>query len=226
MINSKKKIELILVKIKICFLFLTFVVTTVKITYAQKPTFEDGVIYLSKIIAKQKLPQDLSDLEQVDYLYSVAIKFYQDDISEALLALTFATLPFDKMGVTIPLLNQKIYLKLPAVKERLFKEKVKHSPGLVYFDSDSIGNQDKDKVAHFFGNAFLAYNISFFNLSKFMGLFVEHFEATFKISGAVDFKDIITNHLGELFGKSLRENPNLKPSQFFKVYSLFFFSYY
>ncbi|MBW2998073.1 hypothetical protein KY321_00915 [Candidatus Woesearchaeota archaeon] len=183
-------------------------------------------MYLSKIIANEKYSSEhYTDLEIVDSLYVEAIKFYEGDISEALLSLTFATLPFNKMPISLPILDVIIPLHLPSVQGELFITKRQHLPGMVYFDSKFKGGQDKDKVAHFFGNAFLTYNISIFNASKFLGLLVEMFESEFKVSHGIDFRDLQTNHLGELFGKSLKENKHIKPSNFFNVYSLFYFSY-
>lgn len=191
-----------------------------------KPTFEDGVIHLSKLIAEQQFSSsEIPDINQVDSLYKYAVNYYHGDISEALLALTFATLPFNRMPINLPLINIRIPLRLPSVDDNLFSIKRKNLPGIVYFDSPLLGGQDKDKVAHFYGNAFLAYNVSFFNASKFLGMIVEMFEATFKVSGGIDFRDLQTNHLGEFFGYSLRKSSNLKPSDFFNVYSLFYFSY-
>ncbi len=192
------------------------------------PSFEAGVIYLSKYIASNEfaeLSKTKSDPELVDTLYKRSLEFYKGDISEALLALTFGTLPFNKMPIKIPIINLRIPLRLPAVNEKLFRKKVQNSPGIVYFDSPVEGGQDKDKVAHFFGNAFLAYNISFIHASQVLGIWVELFESSFKVSGGVDFRDLETNGLGAAFGNSLRKNNNLYPSQFFKIYSLFFFSY-
>jgi hypothetical protein len=51
------------------------------------------------------------------------------------------------------------------------------------------------------------------------------FESIFKVSGGVDYRDLQTNQLGEFFGKSLNNDSNLLPSDFFKVYSLFYFFY-
>jgi len=191
----------------------------------KKPSFQDGVIYLSLFIADGNFIQEKQDdLEIVNEIFNHAVEFYQGDISEALLALTFATLPFNKMVINLPILNVNIPLNLPSVNEWLFLKKKKNIPGNIYFDSKLNGGQDKDKLPHFFGNAFLAYNISAINASKFLGLFVEMFESAFKVSG-VDYRDIQTNHLGEFFGYSLKENPKHLPSHFLKVYSLFYFSY-
>ncbi len=205
------------------FLIISFIFISGSI-YGQ--SLEDGIIYLSKIIAEEKYQSDIySDIEIVDSLYKEALVFYNNDVSEALLALTFATLPFNEMPVRIPILNIKLGLKLPSVRGEFFNKKRKMLPGIIYFDSRLSGSQDKDKVAHFFGNAFLSYSVTLLNASKFFGLFVEMFEDIFKVSGGIDFRDLQANYLGEFFGYSLRKDKTLYPSDFFNVYSLFYFSY-
>ena len=189
-------------------------------------SFEEGVIFLSETIASDNF-RNLScpDIDKIDSLFKIAINYYDNDISEALLALTFATLPFNKMSVKIPIINVRIPLKLPAVDDKLFYKKKNNLPGFVLFNSAEISGNDKDKVAHFFGNAFLAYNVTFINISKFMGFIVEMFESAFQVSNGVDKRDLEVNYLGEFFGTSLQKYPNLNPSHFFKLYSLFYFSY-
>lgn len=194
--------------------------------FQSNKTFQDGVIYISQFIVENNFSENnLNDYEMVDSIYTLAVDFYEGDISEALLALTFATLPFNRMVIKIPIFNLKVPLRLPSVSESIFKLKKNNLPGIIYFDSPKQNGQDKDKVAHFFGNAFLSYNVSLFNLSKFLGFFVELFEASFNVSAGIDFRDLQTNILGEYFGKSLHKNNSLMPSDFFNVYSLFFFSY-
>ncbi len=216
------------IKIILTFALIIFPFKSVLFGGNNMPSFEEGVIYLSEYIASDnfvELSNSNNDQALVDSLFKRSLRFYKGDISEALLALTFATLPFNKMPVTIPFFNIRISLRLPAVDEKLFKIKKNNLPGIVYFDSRTKGGQDKDKVAHFFGNAFLAYNIPFINASKILGILVELFESSFKVSGGVDFRDLQTNGLGEAFGNALRKNNKLLPSQFFKIYSLFYFSY-
>lgn len=204
----------------ICFLFFQFY------CYGRSQSFEDGVIFLSQIIADQKYPSNrYNDLEILDLLFEDAKEFYSGDISEALLALTFATLPFNKMPVTIPLVNVRLNLNLPAVNQKLFEIKRDNIPGQIFFDSPDNSSGDKDKISHFFGNAFLSYNISIMNLSQFLGFIVEMFESVFKVSGRIDYRDLAANNLGDLFGSSLRNNENLKVSDFLNVYSLLYFSY-
>lgn len=204
---------------------ITFVYSSIQ-GEEKKSTFEDGVNFLSAFIAYDSSFNQISaDLIKVDTLFRIAVKYYDNDISEALLALTFATLPFNKMSARIPLTNIRIPLYLPSVDEDIFIKKRNNLPGNVLFNSSKKYGLDKDKVAHFFGNAFLSYNVSFLNLSKFFGFIVEMFETAFQVSNGVDIRDLQVNYLGEYFGKSLKSNKKLKPSDFFKVYSLFYFSY-
>jgi len=220
--------QLIIMKVLIGILLFSYMLPMDIMSQRNTPSFEDGVNYISVYVASEvfiKLSKDNSDKYLVDHLYKYALTFYNDNISEALLALTFATLPFNKMPITIPIINVRIPLKLPAVNEELFQIKKKNLPGIIYFDSPKTGGQDKDKVAHFFGNAFIAYNISFLNASKILGILVELFESSFKVSGGVDFRDLQTNGLGELFGNLLIKNKKILPSEVFNIYSLFFFSY-
>ncbi|MCP5063338.1 MAG: hypothetical protein GY936_12860 [Ignavibacteriae bacterium] len=215
-------------KVLIGIVIVIFLLPNDKFSKNNSTSFQEGVIYLSQYIASDEfieLSEDYSDQYLVDHLYKYALAFYNGNISEALLALTFATLPFNKMPITIPIINVRIPLKLPAVNEKLFQIKRKNLPGIIYFDSPKTGGQDKDKVAHFFGNAFIAYNISFMNASKILGILVELFESSFKVSGGVDFRDLQTNGLGEYFGNSLINNDELLPSKVFNIYSLFYFSF-
>ncbi|MCW8848810.1 MAG: hypothetical protein OQJ81_02430 [Melioribacteraceae bacterium] len=215
-------------KISLKIFTLVFLTVLYSAVYGQEKgsSFEDGLIFLSTIIAYDSLFNQIpSDLDKVDTLYKIAVVYYDGNISEALLALTFATLPFNKMSAKIPFMNVRIPLYLPSVNEHIFKKKKNNLPGKVLFNSNYKYGLDKDKVAHFFGNAFLSYNVSFLNLSKFFGFIVEMFESAFQVSNGVDIRDLQVNYLGEYFGNSLRSNKNLKPSDFFKVYSLFYFSY-
>lgn len=212
---------------KLIFVLLTCIFLQIELSaqFANK-TFEDGVIFLSKTIASDNFKElDCSDLEKVDSLFIIAVNYYDNDISEALLALTFATLPFNKMSTKLPLINVRIPLHLPSVEEKLFYKKRDNLPGNVLFNSAIFGGNDKDKVAHFFGNAFLAYNVTVINISKFLGFIVEMFESAFEVSNGVDNRDLQVNYLGEFFGSSLQKNQKLVPSDFFKLHSLFFFSY-
>lgn len=186
--------------------------------------FYGGIFYLSEFISSKefeeiKLTSD--DYSAVDSIYYRAVNFFNGDISEALLCLTFACLPFKEIEIKF-LFNKKIIVPLPSPPLSLFPAKLKNLPAKIFFDSPVNEFGDKDKLSHFFGNAFLKYNSCFFNLSKFLGIFVEVVERDLFINGSFDYRDIITNHLGELFGELIKHNKNILPSHVLKIYQLLF----
>jgi len=207
--------------------FLTIILTFLIISnlFSQvfiKTDLEKSVNYLVDFVNSnqfKKLKETNSDLALVDTLYLRALKINYGNISETLLSLTFATLPFRKMPLRIPYLGITFDAKLPSGDPNLLKEKISNLPGKVFIDSPKTKFGDKDKVAHFFGNAYFAYSVSVFNISKFLSLFVELFEDTFKIQGAIDNRDLIANNLGYHFGHELKENSNLLPSVYFSIYN-------
>ena len=69
-------------------------------------------------------------------------------------------------------------------------------------------------------------NVSIFNLSEFLGIFVEYFEQGFFLQGGYDNRDLIANHLGELFAVMVRNDSNTKPSEALKVYQLLYLRIY
>ncbi len=187
-----------------------------------KPTFRNGVAYLSRFIASDyflKLKGTADDVALTDTLYLRSVKFYRNDYSEALLALTFACLPYNEMHIRIPLIGTPVTVHLPSVANPLFAAKNKNLPSKLFYDSPGNSFGDKDKLSHFFGNAFIEYNFPLFNLSNFMGIFVEKFEETFYVEGAMDKRDLYVNRLGAKFGKTLRDSVNLLPSRFLKKYA-------
>lgn len=186
--------------------------------------FYGGLFYISNHIASdefESLKKEKSDLAQVDLLFEKAIVFFDGDISEALLCLTFATLPYNHIELRF-LFGTRINIPLPSVPKKIFERKLKNLPEEIFFDSPKDEFGDKDKLAHFFGNAFLSSNFGWFNLSKFMGMFVEQVEEGLFVNGGYSNKDLITNHLGDLFGECIKNNRNLKPSDVLKIYQLLF----
>lgn len=187
--------------------------------------FYGGLFYLSNYIASDEFEvfkKEKSDLEQVDYIFAKAVEFFEEDISEALLCLTFSTLPYYHIELRF-LFGTRINIPLPSPPQKIFERRLKNLPKEFFFDSAKDDFGDKDKLAHFFGNAFLSYNFGWFNLSKFMGIFVEQVEEGLFVNGGYSNKDLITNHLGELFGTCIKNNRNLKPSDVLKIYQLLFF---
>ena len=159
------------------------------------------------------------ELAAIDSLYVFAESYFNGDKSEALLALTFALLPFDEMKLSLPF-NATLTLYLPSVGKKLFNERTESLPRAFLPDSPSNPNSDTDKLSHFFGNAFLGYELNLFNIAEFLGIFVESFEKTFKVNGAFDMRDMKINKLGFLFGKKLKEDKNFLPSDFIRLYAI------
>jgi hypothetical protein len=187
-------------------------------------SFYGGLFYLSELIASDEFStfkNGHDDLAQVDIIYKKAVDFYNGDISEALLALTFTYLPFDHIKVRF-LFGTQLNFTLPSPPKKVFDNKVRNLPKFLFFDSPKNNFGDKDKLAHFFGNAFLRYNFGFFNLSKFMGIFVETVEEGLFIEGGYSNRDLIVNHLGEFFAESIKKNNSILPSDILKVYQILF----
>ncbi|MBZ0183738.1 MAG: hypothetical protein K8F60_14860 [Melioribacteraceae bacterium] len=179
----------------------------------------NGFTDISLFIIKNDFVE-MNDLIVIDTIYSFALSYFNNDHSEALLALTFACLPFSKMPLRFPIFNIPIDLQLPTIQPDLFQKKVDKLPSHFLIDSPKSKFGDKDKISHFFGNAFIKYNFAFFNFASFMGAFVEIFEGAFKIDGAVDHRDLYINKFGELFGIALKENPKILPSRILSLSAL------
>jgi hypothetical protein len=176
----------------------------------------EGIAFVSDFIQSEEFAEirmNSSDIESIDSLYLRTLRFYENDFGETLLALTFGTLPYFEMPLSIPIINKTVKIPLPTPKNE-FSRRIKNLPS--HFLSTSPVNDfgDKDKLAHFFGNAFLAYSIPFINVSEFFSIFVEKFEETFKVEGAFDKRDIFVNSLGKKFGKELKVNSSVFPSEF------------
>lgn len=189
-------------------------------------SLDESVSYLSTYILSddfKSIRDTVDDIKAIDILYKEALSYHDGDISEALLAVSFSTLAFQKLPLKIPLIDIQLNFPLLHVDPKLFREKISLLPKQIFFNSPSTKFGDKDKIAHFFGSAYLANSVTIFNLSKFMGIFIELFESTFKVEGSLDYRDMMVNELGEFFGNALNENPNLLPSQALQYYNLFYF---
>jgi len=208
---------------------LYFVILTLVITssiFSQQSTLSKGVNYLSEFIASDyffELKGRNTDLNLVDSLYKRAIRFYQNDYEEALLALTFTTIPYRRVPLVIPLIKSRIYYPLISDNDSISNLKNKNLPNRLFYDTPEDNYGDKDKLAHFFGNAFIGYAENILNLADVFGYFVEAFEEDFKAQTSVDFRDVDVNWYGVLFGDMLETNKNILPSQIMTIRSLRYF---
>ncbi len=205
---------------------MTIILTT--LIFPQQSKLSKAVNYLSDFIASDhfvELKKTNSDLALVDSIYLRAIAFTKEDYSEALLALTFATVPYKEMPIVIPIIKEVIYYPLIAADDSTFNLKNKNLPRYLFYDSPKTNHGDVDKLAHFFGNAFIGYSQNIFDLSSLIGYFVESFEEIFKVQSKVDYRDLDVNWYGDQFGKLLKESEKVLPSQIMLIRSLKYFSF-
>lgn len=211
--------------VSLYFLILTLVAASS--TFPQQSALSKGVNYLSEFIASDyflALKKENTDLAMVDSIYKRAIHFYNDDYEEALLALTFATIPYRRVPIVIPLIKSRLYYPLISANDSISNLKNQNLPNQLFYDSPDNDYGDKDKLAHFFGNAFIGYAENILNLADVFGYFVEAFEEDFKAQSEVDFRDVDVNWYGVLFGDLLETNKKILPSQLMTIRSLRYFS--
>jgi hypothetical protein len=184
--------------------------------YPQQSKLSKSVNNISEFIASSEfgiIKNSSGELLAVDSLYSEALKLNQDDFSEVLLSLTFATVPYNEVPIQIPIIKSIITFPLISASDSIFNLKNENLPRYIYFDSPKNNYGDQDKLAHFFGSAFLTYSSNFFDLGNAIGYFVEVFEESFKVQSSIDERDLITNELGNMFGTLLKKNKKILPSQ-------------
>ena len=171
-------------------------------TFPQQSNLSKGVNYLSEFIASDyflELKNENPDLVLVDSIYKRAIQFYNDDYEEALLALTFTTIPYRRVPIVIPLIKSRLYYPLISANDSISNLKNQNLPRRLFYDTPESDYGDKDKLAHFFGNAFIGYAENILNLADVFGYFVEAFEEDFKAQTEVDFRDVDVNWYGVTF---------------------------
>ena len=99
--------------------------------FPQQSKLSKAVNYLSDFIASDyfiELKETNSDLALVDSIYIRAIAFTKEDYSEALLALTFTTVPYKEIPIIIPIIMEVIYYPLIAADDSTFNLKNKNLP--------------------------------------------------------------------------------------------------
>lgn len=195
---------------------------------AQQSKLSVTINYLSEFISSdyfRNLQKQENHLSLVDTLFHRAVKYRHNDYSEALLSLTLATVPYKEVPIVIPLLGIIIQYPLTSANDSVFIIKNKNLPAQLFFDTPQNKFGDKDKLAHFFGSAFLAYNSSIFDLGDLIGYFVEVFEEEFKVQSVIDNRDLMTNKLGYMFGTYLKRNKDVQPSNAFLLRTLFYTRY-
>ena len=196
--------------------------------FSQQSKLSKSVNFISEYIASRSfltLKKEIGDLKTVDSIFIKSCNHSNKDFSEALLALTFATVPYKEVPIQIPLLKVIVNYPLISASDSIFLLKNENLPRYIFCDSPADNYGDKDKLAHFFGSAYISYASNIFDLGDPIGYFVEVFEESFKVQSTIDERDLITNNLGNTFGKLLKRNKNILPSQIIILRTLSNFSY-
>src|SRR3989304_1776748 len=209
-------------------LFVIVFIVFTNSSFPQQSKLSKSVNNISEYIASSEfliLKEKVGELSTVDSIYSEALMLNESDHSEALLSLTFATVAYNEVPIQIPIFKSILTFPLISASDSIFKVKNENLPRYIFFDSPMNNYGDKDKLAHFFGSAFLSYSSNFFDLGNAIGYFVEVFEESFKVQSSIDERDLITNKLGNLFGTVLKQNKNILPSQIIILRTLSNFIY-
>ncbi len=199
-----------------------------KYSFAQQSKLSKSVNEISKYIASNnflEIREINGDLASVDSIYLKALEINNNDYSETLLSLMFATVPYHEVPIKLPLFNVIINYPLISADENIFNKKNENLPRYFFIDTPENDYGDLDKLAHFFGSAFLSYESNIFDLGELIGYFVEAFEEIFKVQSNIDYRDIDVNYYGRLFGKLLKKNKTILPSQILLFRSLNFFRF-
>jgi hypothetical protein len=196
---------------------------------AQQSHLSKAVNYLSDFIASdyfENLHRSNDDLALADTIFLRALHFENYNYSSTLFDLTFAVIPYNKVHIRIPLIGIDYVYHLTSAEEKIFKKKNENLPKRLFFDTPKDNYGDKDKLAHFFGSAYIVYSSNIFDLGDLIGYFVEVFEQDFEVQNAIDQRDIEVNYLGNIFGDILKKDKSILPSQVMTVRTLFYLRYH
>ncbi|MGA7722572.1 MAG: hypothetical protein WCA84_15480 [Ignavibacteriaceae bacterium] len=198
-------------------------------SFAQQSRLSKAINYISTFISSdyfKELKKTNTDLALADTIYLRMLKYENYDYSNTLFELTFAVIPYNKVHVRIPLINRIVVYRLPCAPDSIYRGKNNNLPRRFFFDTPRDNYGDKDKLAHFFGSAYISYAQNFVDLGDLIGYFVEVFEENFEVQNAIDQRDLQTNTLGNLFGEMLRKDKSILPSQVMIIRSLLFLRFH
>ena len=210
---------------RILFFYLVFIAILTS-SYAQQSNISKAVNYISSYIASDKflqLKKEIGDLPAVDSIYATTLRFENYNYSEALFASCFATLPYREVPIVVPIIKSVWNYPLVSASDSIYNLKNKNLPSNFFYDTPQNEYGDKDKNAHFFGFAFLSYSTVFFDFEHLIGNFIEAFEEDFKIQSSADYRDLDVNFYGKCFGKLLKKNKSVLPSQVLIMRTLYYF---
>ncbi len=131
----------------------------------------------------------------------------------------FVFLQHPSVTLDFPAPVPDIIIPLLTPDSELFNERNELIPRGFLFDSKYYSSDDRDKLSHFFGSAFLGYN-NFSWLTLLIGNMIEASEELLIVRNKVDHRDLKINFLGFKYGERLRKEPFRLPSSFVILYNL------
>ncbi len=155
-----------------------------------------------------------SDL-RVDEIFFQAVKITEGDVVESLLISSVATLPYHTFDAVVPILRLVITVPVSTESFRQYQKRLHNLPSKIFLDSKT--DEDKDKLTHFFGSAYLTCVLRNSGTVEGIGHIVEWMESVFKLEGSRDERDINANIQGIIFATALMEHRNVVPSEFLHV---------
>ncbi len=186
---------------------------------AQASSTGKNVVALTSYIASSAIfdrTTTKSDIDLVDSIFVQALRIADGNISEALAACTWTCLPVRTATIISPIIGYPLVIPFISADDSSFLEKNKRLPRYLFPDSPKSRSGDVDKLAHFFGTAYIEYNSFIPGVTRFFGVFIEVFEESFKVDSKFSVRDIDVNSLGIKFGDGLKKKTDLLPSQFLK----------
>lgn len=148
------------------------------------------------------------DTLAVDAIFDRAMLIADDDIGHALLISTFAVMDHQRLGLKLPVLGS-VYVPLTFENDSLFRLRRTHLPKKLLNEKKT---NDKDKLQHFFGSAFIVYITNSNSFAEMIGNLFELGEDRFVLGGRDDPQDKKANAKGREFGLRLLNDEKVLPS--------------
>jgi hypothetical protein len=182
--------------------------------------FEPQLIIDTRLIRKYVLDERFQvlrckygDIPAVDAIYLKSLGISDHNISRALFISMMAVFEHRYIDIKVPFFK---YIRLPLTfeKDSVFKSRINHLPSDLYTHKLKKIVDDRDKLQHFFGSAYLAYASEAPSFALTFGDLIEWGEASFIVGGTDDIRDKRANNEGKSFGRDLLVIKTLLPSDY------------
>jgi len=156
----------------------------------------------------------VSQRARIDSIFFAALRISEGSTLAALRIATFATIPYYTFPAMIPVVRWVIWIPVTTETREEYEQRFNNLP--TGFLSDSSPGDDRDKLPHFFGSAFITCLTRNPVCAEMTGRTIEWLELVFKLEGSMDPRDIEVNARGAEFGMSLMQGRKTPPSRFLR----------